>query len=96
MVTSTAKLLNTVKRRQRLKSDYQIVQLLGTSTSLMSQWRRGKVMGEDLALRAAELAGMDPAYVLASLNAERTKSAAARRVWRDLAQLAAEAAKSDD
>ena len=78
-------LLDELKRANSLETDYQVAQLMGVHTSHVSQWRRRKPMGDESALRAAELAGLDPGYVLASIAAERARLPAVGKVWRGLA-----------
>ena len=81
-------LLDELKRANSLETDYQAAKLMGVTTSYTSQWRRGKPMSDTSALRAAELAGLDPGYVLAAIAAERARRSQlpeVGKVWRGLA-----------
>lgn len=78
----TNALLDAVKRRHRLESDYQLARLLGWDTSKLSAYRNGRArIGEATAVQLAGLLDMEPGYVLACLAAERAQSAEVRNAW---------------
>lgn len=78
---ATLQLLEAVKRRHGISSDYALAKILGVSRQVLSSYRTGTTLGDDMAVKVAEQLGVDPAAVLAAVAAERTKSAAARRAW---------------
>lgn len=82
--TTTIKLLDTLKGKG-YSSDYQIGNALGTSRQVVSRWRQKKgQMDADLAAKAAELAGTDPAATVAQIEAERAQSPKARNLFEQL------------
>lgn len=83
---TTNELLDQVKARHGLKSDYALAAKLGMTRSLISAYRTNKrMLGDEAAMRVAELLAIDPAYVFASMEAQRTQNEAARAVWERLA-----------
>lgn len=85
---NTNELLDQVKARYGLHSDYSLSAKLGLTRSVVSAYRNGKrMLGDDAALKVAELLDLDPGYVLACMEAERSHSAAAKAAWERLADL---------
>lgn len=89
-VTSTTKWLDQAKEKLGL-SDYALAPLLGVTRSQMSRYRNGHdYLSDDAAIKLAELLGLDnPAPVIASAHAERSKSDEVRAFWERLAGVAA-------
>lgn len=78
----TNALLDAVRARHGLTSDYQLGQLMGWSTGKVCNYRAGRSrLGDESALAVANALGMDAGYVLAVVAAERAQSAAARAAW---------------
>lgn len=71
-------------------SDYRIAKILGMTKGAVSTWRSGRArIGDDTALKVAEILGLDVQFVLASLAAERAARAQNVRVadaWRTIAK----------
>lgn len=83
---TTTQLLDKVKSRYHLPSDYALAKRLGMSSERISKYRRkGGALAEENALRVAELLELDEGYVLACMEAERAQSDAARKAWERLA-----------
>lgn len=83
---TTNQLLDRIKEKHGLQSDYALAKMIGMSRERISRYRNTNgELGDDAALKVAELLGLDPAYVLACMNHQRTKSEAARAVWERLA-----------
>lgn len=79
--------LETIKERHNLKSDYQVCKMIDTSTSLMSGWRAGRSHpDEKYCQRLAEAAGIDPLVLAASMQAQRSKTEEARSLWMMVAE----------
>lgn len=84
---TTIELLETVKDRYGIPSDRQLSLRLKITRAQISRYRtKGEAMGEEVALRVAELLELDPGYVLASMEAERTHSKAAKAAWERAAE----------
>lgn len=85
---TTNQFLDQVKVRHGLPSDYALATKLGITRAQVSKYRnRGDELGDETALKVAELLDLDPGYVLACMNHQRTKSEAARAAWEQLADL---------
>ena len=86
---TTRELLDQVKQRHKIPSDGALSRALGLSRQAISHHMHGRVfLGQDTALRVAELLDMSPDYVIACAEAERAQTDKTRRYWRDLAQRA--------
>lgn len=86
---TTQDLLDQVKARYELPSDYALAKKLGMSRERVSRYRNTNgQLGDEAALKVAELLNLDPAYVLACAAFERTKNSAARTAWEHMANLA--------
>lgn len=73
------------KRRLGIESDYALAKALGLQSSAVSKIQAGKhTMGEETALKVAVILKLDPALVLADLQAEREKNPEIQAVWRGL------------
>lgn len=84
---TTREFLDAVRARHGLKSDYQLAKLLGVSHTRVSNWRTGRnTFDDETALQVAALLMENPAYVLASVSAERARVEGVREVWEDLAK----------
>lgn len=83
---TTNQLLDQVKTRYGLKSDYALAAKIGMSRERISKYRNsGGALADENALKVAELLELDPAYVFASMEAQRTHNEEARAVWERLA-----------
>lgn len=88
MYTTTTEFLDLVKARHGLSSDYALADKLGLTRSMVSAYRNGKrMLGDESAMRVAELLELDPGFVLACVEAERSHSPAIRAAWENLADL---------
>ena len=84
---TTIEFLDELKRVHALPSDYAAAKLIGAEPNRISNYRTGTSrFDDDMAVRVAELLQIEPAYVLACVAAERTKSERARRTWEKLAK----------
>lgn len=83
---NTNEILDAIKERHSLPSDYAVHKLLGVTYQQISNYRKGKsLMGDEAALKAAELLQLPPDYLLACLHAERSSDQDVQRVWSGLA-----------
>lgn len=84
---NTLELLDAVKARYDLPSDYAAAKLLPVGKSAISKWRaKGLTMDDTTGLVVAKLLDLDPAQVFAWLHAERSKSHQEKRVWDAMAR----------
>lgn len=86
MVTSK-ELLAAVRAAHAIPSNYRLALVLNVPEQSVRRWNTGKNTPDDaVAVRLAEMAGLDPAYVLASMYAQRTAEGPLRQVWATIAQ----------
>lgn len=89
MTTTTVFLLDTLKSKRGLRSDYAAAKELGRSPANVSNWRSGRdQMSPDAVAVAAPLAGLDPAATVAKIEAERAQTEPARKLFEQLQQAA--------
>jgi transcriptional regulator with XRE-family HTH domain len=73
--------LDAAKAKHGL-SDYALAPLLGVSKAQMSRYRNGHdTLSDDVALKLADLLGMDPKAIIGCAHAERAKTDGARKFW---------------
>ncbi|MDN3544647.1 helix-turn-helix domain-containing protein [Kinneretia asaccharophila] len=79
---STVQLLDIARAHQGGVSDYRIAKLIGINPNAISNYRTGRsVPAEPIAMRLAEVAGVDPAEAIFALNAERASDEGMREFW---------------
>lgn len=84
-MNTTIRLLDTLKRVRGLPSDYAAAKALGRSTACISRWRTGSDQMDVEAIAAvAPMIDEDPAAILASIEAERSKAAERRTLFEKL------------
>ena len=84
-MTATIHVMDTLKRKRGLSSDYAVAKELGVTSSNTSKWRKGQTqMDPETAAKAAELAGLNPAATVAQIEAERAQSPKARSMFEQL------------
>lgn len=70
----TTDYLDAAKRAAHLPSDYALAKRLGVRPSNISNWRSGRSVPEPLqAFHLAEIAGVDPARMLADIELEKAE-----------------------
>jgi hypothetical protein len=86
---NTSDLLDSVKERLSLPSDYALARYLGVSHQAVSKLRRTNGhLGDEAAVKVAEALGKDPGRFLVEIHAARTKCPAARKALQGLAEKA--------
>jgi transcriptional regulator with XRE-family HTH domain len=84
----TTQLLEALKRRHNLPSDYALAKFLGVSQPTTSRWANGRTLLDDQhAIRIAKLLDLPAGYVLACIfeeRAERHQRTDVRQAWRDV------------
>ena len=81
----TSDYLDALKAHHNKTSDYQIAKLTGFSTQSVSRYRLNKTTFDETAsIHVAKLLKIEPAIVLADMNAIRSKTPEARKVWENL------------
>lgn len=83
---NTNEIIDAIKARYNLPSDYAVHKLLGVTHQQIGNYRKGKcLMGDEAALKAADLLDLPADYLLACLHAERSNDQDVQRVWFGLA-----------
>lgn len=62
-------------------SDYAVAKLLGIRQSVVTHHAHGRPFSEQTSILVAEKLGIDPAVVMADMNAERAKRSDVKEVW---------------
>lgn len=84
-------LLAAVRAAQGIESNYRLSRLLDVPEKSVQRWNTGKHTPDDaMAVRLAELAGLDPAAVVAAMHAQRCTDDALRPILQRIAQRAAQ------
>lgn len=82
---TTIEFLDELKARKGGISDYAVAKILGVTQQTISKYRVGKdYLGDSTAIRVAQLLEIDPAIIIASVHAERSKSEQEKAVWREI------------
>lgn len=82
---NTVDYLQACKTRLNITSDYALAARLGVTRSGISQYQSGRnQMGDETAVRVAEILGIDPAQVLLNLAMERARTPETQAVWSGL------------
>lgn len=85
---TTVEFLNEVKKNHHLTSDGQLAKLLGLTRSSTCLFMQGKnFLGDETAMKVAELIKADPAFVVACIHAERAKQTPERKMWERIAAM---------
>lgn len=81
-MNTTIELLDAVKARRGLASDYALAKVLGVTQQAVSGYRAGNsAISDDVALTVAEILQLHPLQVIAAANAERAKTAEQKARW---------------
>lgn len=84
-MSTTLQYLDQAKERLHLPSDYALSKKLGVTTSAISNYRSGRSrIDDDVALKVAQILGLNPLEVIAAANVERAKTDEMRDMWRGL------------
>ncbi|WP_034350347.1 helix-turn-helix domain-containing protein [Herbaspirillum sp. GW103] len=74
--------LELVKRKLDLPSDYALAKVLGVTRSAISHMKMGKSgIGDETAVKVAELTGIPVARVLIDVHLERSKAPEVKAAW---------------
>jgi hypothetical protein len=80
-------LLSAAKTGAGIPSNYRLARVLGVTDNTLNRWQHARSFPDDqAAVRLAEMAGMDPGTVLASMHAQRATSEAQRALWSAMAK----------
>ncbi|MFN4034439.1 helix-turn-helix domain-containing protein [Comamonas aquatica] len=91
----TAKYVESIEARFGKSTVKDLGDLLGVTKMSISRYRnKQKGFSDEVAIRAAELLGLDAGIVLGELYEERASTPMERAAWRHIRELAANAAKS--
>lgn len=89
---TTRDLLAAAKSAQGIPSNYRLARVLDVPETTVQRWNNGRSRPEDsLAVRLAEMAGLDAGQVVASIRAERAEPGPMRDLWVDVASRLARA-----
>ncbi len=85
---TTKSLLDQLKARFSLRSDYAVSKFLSVTQPTVYRWRDGGTLSDEIAIRVADLLKISRAYVLACMAAERASGdLESSGVWRQIADV---------
>jgi hypothetical protein len=85
---TTIEFLDAVKTRHGLTSDYQLSKHLDCTHSAISNYRMKKnFLDDSIACKVADDLGLESAYVLACIAAERAKKPEVKKAWTHAAEM---------
>lgn len=83
---TTNELLDAVRVRYNLRTDYQLAKFLKWNQQSVSRYRKGGTMDEAMCLKVAAVLELEPGVVLAAIAAERAKSPDVKSAWSTVAK----------
>ena len=85
---TTLEFISDLKSRYGIESDYALAKLLGIAKNTMSLYRNSKShFSDEVAIKAAELLGIDAGYVMACMAYERARTPLAKARWKHTADI---------
>jgi len=79
---NTLELLEAVKAKRGITSDYALAKVLGVTQQAVSSYRSGNsIINDDVCLSVASILDLQPIFVIAQANAERAKTPELRARW---------------
>lgn len=79
-------LLNRVKSRHDIGSDYKLALFLGLKPNALNNYRHGKSLPDiNACTKIAEALGIDPDLLIVQIEAQRAKTGEARAIWERMA-----------
>ena len=83
---SIADFLDRAKARGSIESDYRLAKVIGKSHQLISGYRLGKSLPDEVVIeQLCALSGDDPDLIAAQIQAARSKDGPARAMWARIA-----------
>ena len=83
---NTHDLINALKAKYGLKTDYETAKFLNVSKQSIYNYRDGRECNDNMAILIAEKLGYNPARVLLEVQAHRSKSPLTKRAFLDAAK----------
>lgn len=81
----TTRFLNEAKQIKGIESDYALAKMIGITKSAISNYRNGTSKMDDYsAAQIAEIIGIKPIEVIATIHAEREKNEKKKKYWENL------------
>jgi len=82
-----AEYLDSVKAKKHFSSDYQLAKFLGESPTRLSNYRtRGSAFDDEMAVKVADVLGIDPMEVIIAANLQRAKRPEQKEFWQRVGQ----------
>ena len=89
---TTFDLLSAAKANSGIPSNYRLARILDVPDNTVVRWNTGRNKPDDeMVRRLAELAGLDPAPVVAAIRAERAAPGPMRDLWSGMAAMLSKA-----
>lgn len=79
---TTNEFLDAIAAKEGGCSDYRLAKILECSQQVVSSYRhKGVAFGDEIAIRAANILELDPAYVVMCVHKERAKTEGEKALW---------------
>ena len=82
------------KENKHLPSDYRAAKELGVSRAMISLFKGGRPLNEEIALKIADELGIEPSEILVVVAAEKSKSEEAKKAFMSLSKLQKQAGRA--
>lgn len=84
---TVSQVLDRIKEKHQLKSDYALAKQTGISEQVLAHWRRGRSYPDECScVRLAQHVDLDVDVFIAACNAARSRDPVAREAWERIAQ----------
>lgn len=84
---TTQELLDAAKTHSSIHSDYRLAKVMDVTEKTVANWRHGRARPDELsAVKLSNLAGLDPMYAIACIQAERATKPEIKTLWLTLAK----------
>ena len=80
---AAAQYIDLAKKNAGVESDYKLAKVLGVDPRVISHIRHGRAFTDEMVFKIAELAGVNPAEIIAAVHAEKEKDKEKRKWWRE-------------
>ncbi len=86
MMKTTPEVLDAVKEKLGIESDYALAKHLKVTRAMISSYRHGRTFSAPIAIKAAKILGVEPAIILAIAEMEKAGNQELKKAWRRAVQ----------
>lgn len=83
-MSKSAYYLDLVKKKHGISSDYGLAKFFNVHRNVISNYRTGcRAFNDEMVFKVADALEINPAVIIAAINAERAKTEEKKKFWRD-------------